>query len=67
MTKKICCKALKEVLEHIDDYPSLLYQVNIDNDDNISFDLAFTHKSKYGQNWCYLKYCPFCGKGLDKS
>ena len=66
MTKKICCKPLKEVLETIDDYPSLVYKLNIDNDYNIRFNLAFTEKTKYGQSWCYLLCCPFCGKRLDE-
>ena len=62
---KICCKGFKELLENIDDYPLLIFQLNMDDEGNISFDLCFTHKSNYGQSWHYLKYCPFCGKKLE--
>ena len=59
---KVCCKDFKELIDHIDDYPSLIFQLNITDGDKITFDLAFTDKTVYGQSWHYIKYCPFCSK-----
>lgn len=65
-TMKICCKAFKELIEQIDDYPSLICQLNITADDKITFDLAFYQESEFGKSWHYLEYCPFCGAKLEE-
>lgn len=64
---KICCKDFRDLMEHIDDYPSLTFEPNIDSEDNVIFELAFIQKNEYGQSWHYLKYCPFCSKELKRN
>lgn len=61
---KICCKAFKEFIHNIEDYPSVVFKPNI-SDNGITFDLAFTQKSDFGQSWHYISYCPFCGNRLE--
>ena len=63
---KICCKDFKELIRSLSDYPSLIFVLNINSENNITFDLAFTNKTEYGQSWRYLKYCPFCATKLKE-
>lgn len=63
---KTCCKDFKELIKHIDNYPSLVFKLNIDDDGNISFDLSFYYGNTYSGSWRYLIFCPFCGIKLER-
>lgn len=61
---KICCEDFKELLKSAnrDKYKSIMIMFNPESDNQ--FSLTFHEKSKYGESWKYLKYCPFCGEEI---
>ena len=63
-----CCESMKGMVRDVNEgeYSNIMIKFNVDAEEygEKQFKLAFTHKSRYGQSWIYMDYCPFCSKEL---